>query len=152
MLNKKMTLRQTVIVRALAIAFGTAVMTIGVSSPAFAQSNATGTIFGQVPAGSGLTIVLENSATNVHRTITPDAQGKYQATSMPPGAYKVKLMRAGAVEKTLEVEALVGQGVEASFRGDDGVQSVTVSAKINRIDVSNTNNGAVFTAKELAKL
>lgn len=152
MLNKKMTVRQTVMARALAIAFGSVLISTGVTSPAFAQSNATGTIFGQVPATSGLTIVLENSSTNVHRTITPDAQGKYQATSMPPGSYKVKLMRGTSVEKTLEIEALVGQGVEASFRGDDGVQSVTVSAKINRIDVSNTNNGAVFTAKELAKL
>ncbi len=152
MINKKMTMRQTVMVRALAIAFGAAVMTAGVNAPAYAQSNATSTIFGQVQPSPDVTVVLENSATGVRRVITPDAKGKYQATSMPPGHYQVKLMRGDAQEKTLEVEALVGQGVEASFSADAGVQSVTMINRVNRIDVSNTNNGAVFTSKELASL
>ena len=149
---KTKTIKQKVMARAIAIAFGTAIMAVGVSSPVFAQSNATGTIFGQVPTSAGLSIVLENTATGVSRVVTPDASGKYQATSMPPGRYQVKLMRNGKVEKTSDVEALIGQGVEASFVGDGGAQIVTVSAKINKIDVSNTNNGVVFTARELVKL
>ncbi|MYM97298.1 TonB-dependent receptor [Rugamonas sp. FT81W] len=45
---------------------------------------------------------------------------------------------------------LSGQGSNASFSAV--VQSVQVTGRRNRIDVSNTNNGAVFTAKDLAKL
>ncbi|MFZ6818015.1 TonB-dependent receptor [Undibacterium sp. Ji22W] len=146
------TLKHSVIAHAIAIAFGTAVLTLGVSTNIMAQSNATGTIFGQVPVGAGTVVVLENVATGVHRNLTPDAKGRFQATSMPPGKYQVKLMRDGKVEKAIEVEALIGQGVEASFGNEASVQTVTVQAKINRIDVSNTNNGTVFTSKELASL
>jgi len=145
---------RSVMAQALALAFGTALLTLGVPDQSWAQSNATGTIFGQVSAQSGLTIVLENAATGVSRVVTPDAKGKYQATSMPPGRYQVKLMRGGQVEKILAVESLIGQGVEASFLSDakSEIQTVTVQAKVNRIDVSNTNNGTVFTSRELVKL
>ena len=121
-------LKHSVIAHAIAIAFGTAVFTLGVSAPVLAQSNATGTIFGQVPAHAGTTVVLENTATGVSRVITPDAKGKYQATSMPPGKYQVKLLRDGKVEKTVDVEALIGQGVEASFAAEAAIQSVKVAA------------------------
>ncbi|WMW81511.1 TonB-dependent receptor [Undibacterium cyanobacteriorum] len=149
---KTKTMKQKVIAKALAIAFGTAVVSLGVGSTAFAQSNATGTIFGQAPVNQGVTVVIENTATGVSRVVTPDAKGKYQATSMPPGKYQVKLMRNGALEKSLEVENLIGQGVEASFVTEANVQTVTVAAKVNKIDVSNTNNGVILTARELAKL
>ncbi|MES2127446.1 MAG: TonB-dependent receptor [Pseudomonadota bacterium] len=146
MKTKTRTIKGTLLAQALALAFGVS------SLPAFAQSNATGSIYGQVPGEAGLTVVLENEGTGVHRTITPDHSGKFQATSMPPGHYKVSLMRGPALVQALEVEALVGKGVEASFAGASGVQTVTVAARVSRIDVSNTNNGAVFTSKELAAL
>ncbi|WP_256078494.1 TonB-dependent receptor [Massilia sp. YIM B04103] len=135
--------------RAVAIAFGSSIVSAAMVAPAFAQSNATGTIFGQVSEAAGSTVLLENLATGVRRSVTPDARGRYQATSMPPGRYKVQLQRNGAVERTLEVEALVGQGIEASF---DAVQTVTVSSVRKTIDVSNTNNGAIFNAKQLDNL
>ena len=141
--------RTTVIAHALALAFGGVLLSGGLSAPAYAQSNATGIIFGQVANPNGASVVLENTATGARRTVHPDAGGRYQATSMQPGAYKVMLMRGGDVERTLEVEALIGQGVEASF---DALQAVTVSSRRRSIDVSNTNNGAVFTARELAAL
>ncbi len=146
---KKTTCKTTVLARALAIAFGGV---IAVATPAFGQSNATGTIFGQVGETAGATIVLENSATGARRTVSPDANGRYQATSMPPGRYKVQLLQGAAVQQSLEIEALVGQGIEASFVSGSGVQAVKVVGKASRIDVSNTNNGAVFTSKELSKL
>jgi hypothetical protein len=68
---------------------------------------------------------------------------------MSPGHYKVELVREGQVVKTVEVDVIVGQGVEASFAA---LQSVQVTGRRTRIDVSNTNNGATFTARELAKL
>jgi outer membrane receptor protein involved in Fe transport len=130
----------TLVAHALALAF---------AGPVLAQSNATGTIFGQVANGNGATVVLENTATGARRTVSVDANGRYNASSMPPGTYKVMLVRAGTVESTLEVEALIGQGVEASF---ETIQAVTVTSRRPMIDVSNTNNGAVFTARQLAML
>ena len=132
--------RMTLVAHALAMAF---------AGPVLAQSNATGTIFGQVANGGGASVVLENAATGARRTVAVDAGGRYNASSMQPGAYKVMLVRGGTVERVLEVEALIGQGVEASF---EAIQAVTVTSRRPAIDVSNTNNGAVFTARQLAAL
>lgn len=152
MFKKKITIRETAMARVLSVAFGAAVISVSINAPVFAQSNATGIIFGHVPAATGLSVVLENTATGSRRTVTPDEMGKFQATSMPPGHYIVKLLRGEKVEKTLEIEALVGRGVEAAFGAESPLQTVTVSARTNPIDVSNTNNGPVFTARALAKL
>jgi len=130
----------------------------GVPGQAWAQSNATSTIFGEVSAPAGATVVLQNLATGVQRTLTPDASGRYVANSMPPGRYAVRVLRAGTVEATQEVEALIGAGAEANFgpasaAGPVGQeQTVVVKASRNPIDVSNTNNGVIFTAKELKAL
>ncbi|WP_028102860.1 TonB-dependent receptor [Pseudoduganella violaceinigra] len=140
MKNTSQRVRMTILAHALAMAF---------AGPALAQSNATGTIFGHVANGSGVTVVLENVATGARRTVSVDAKGHYNANSMQPGAYKVMLVRDGNVERVLEVEALIGQGVEASF---ETMQAVTVTSRRPTIDVSNTNNGVVFTARQLDEL
>jgi hypothetical protein len=144
-------LRKTVLVHALSIAFGAAALTAAVVQPAMAQSNASGNIFGRVDNGAGSTVVLSNTETGLRRTVTPDASGRYQATALPPGHYKVELMRNGNVANTTEVDVLIGQGVDASFT-DAAVTQVRVTGRHSRIDVSSANNGATFTAKELAQL
>ncbi|TWI65506.1 TonB-dependent receptor-like protein [Pseudoduganella lurida] len=143
--------KKTILVRALSAAFSAAALTVAVAPAAFAQSNAAGTIFGRVEAPAGATVVLSNIETGYRRTVTLDASGRYNATAMPPGHYQVQLLRDGNVEKTTEVDVLVGQGVDASF-ATAGVQSVQVTGRRSRIDVSNSNNGATFTARELARL
>ena len=142
-------LRKTVLVRALAIAFGTAALGAGVLPTAMAQSNAAGNIYGVVESPAGATITLHNIDTGAKRTIAPEANGRYLVTNMPPGHYKVELVRNNAVSNTTEVDVVVGQGVEASFAK---VMAVQVTGRRSRIDVSNTNNGATFTSKELARL
>ncbi|MCS0659390.1 TonB-dependent receptor [Massilia terrae] len=119
-----------------------------------AQSNASGNIFGRVDNAAGASIVLSNTETGLRRTVTPDASGRYTATALPPGHYKVELMRNNAVANTTEVDVLVGQGVDASFisEAEAGVTKVRIVGHHSRIDVSNANNGATFTAKELAQL
>ena len=147
--------RKTVLVRALSIAFGAATLTAAVVPAAMAQSNAAGNIYGNVEAAAGSTVVLLNTDTGAKRIVVPDASGRYFATALPPGHYKVELVRDGQVSKTVEVDVLVGQGVDASFvtaTATPGVQAVQVTGRRNRIDVSSSNNGATFTAKELARL
>ncbi|HEX8479402.1 MAG TPA: TonB-dependent receptor, partial [Telluria sp.] len=145
--------KKTVMVHALTLAFGAAVLSTGVVQTASAQSNASGNIVGTVEQPAGATINLVNTGTGLKRSIVPEASGRYQATTLPAGHYKVDLVRDGNVVNTVEVDVLVGQGVDASFvTATAGVQSVQVRGRRSRIDVSNTNNGATFTARELAAL
>ncbi|MEP7299712.1 MAG: TonB-dependent receptor, partial [Burkholderiales bacterium] len=148
--------RKSLVVRALAIAFGAAAASLAVSPLAYAQSNATGTVYGTVPAGAGDTIAFESLATNAKRSTTPDGNGKFQVTSLPPGRYKVQLMKGATVVSTTEVEVLLGQGVEATFAlaaaGTQVLQSVQVVGSRTVIDVTSTNGGSTFTAKELSVL
>jgi hypothetical protein len=139
------------LVHALSIAFGAAALTVAVVPPAMAQSNASGNVYGRADGVAGATVVLSNTETGLRRTATTDAGGRYQASALPAGHYKVELMRDGKVVNTTEVDVLVGQGVDASFAATS-LTKVEVLARRSRIDVSNANNGAVFTAKELAAL
>ncbi len=133
---------------AVAVAVGLMVSTGAV----YAQSNTTGNVFGVVQAGSGNTVVIENVATGLKRTLTPDAGGRVQATSLPVGTYRASLLKDGKVVQTLEgLEVRIGQGAELNFAST--LETVTVTGVRKTIDVSNTNNsGATFTAQQLAAL
>lgn len=143
-------LRKTILVRALSLAFSTAALTAAVMPTAMAQSNTTGNIVGTVSAPAGTSISLRNLDTGLKRTVTPEANGRYLVTALPTGRYKVELMRDGKVVDSTEVDVIIGQGVDASFVSS--VQAVQVTGRRSKIDVTNTNNGATFSAKELAKL
>ncbi|MDN4052945.1 TonB-dependent receptor [Massilia sp. YIM B02763] len=142
-------LKKTVVVHALALAFGGTALVLGVASPAFAQSNATGTVSGRVEGTPGASIALTNVETGLRRTATVDAAGRYQATSLPPGHYRVDLLQNGNVVRSTEVDVLLAQGVDASFTN---VQEVQVTGRRSRIDLTTAANGVTFTAKELNKL
>jgi len=144
-------LRKTVIAHALTVAFGTAIVMTGVIQPAMAQSNATGTIFGVVVPGPDIKVRIENPDTGVRRTIVPDATGRFQATSLPTGLYKLQLIKGDAVIGTAEADAKLGVGTEVVFPAQT-IQSVQVSGQRRTIDVSTTTGGANFTAKQLDAL
>lgn len=134
---------------AIAVAVGLSV----VSGASFAQSNATGNIYGQVSVAAGSSVLIENTATGVKRTLTPDASGRFVASSLPTGTYKVTLMRDGKVISVTEnVEVSLGQGREVFFADTAATQTVQVVGKVAQIDMSSTTNGATFTAKQLAAL
>jgi hypothetical protein len=118
---------------------------------AMAQSNAAGTVVGRVEGTPGASVVLVNTETGLRRTGNVDASGRFQVTALPPGHYRVDLVQNGNVVRSNEVDVLLGQGVDASFLSA-AVQSVQVTGRRSRIDVSTAANGTVFTAKELAKL
>jgi len=151
-------LRNTVLVRALQVAFATAAITAATMPTAMAQSNASGTVYGKIAGGAGDTIVLKNTGTNATRSSAIDANGNFRVTSLPIGTYTATLVKGGATVGTTQLEVLAGQGVEASFdaapavAGTTAVQTVRVAGRRNRIDVSSSSNGATFTARELEKL
>jgi hypothetical protein len=144
-------LRKTVLVHALSIAFSTAALTVAIMPAAMAQSNVSGNVYGKIAPGSATSAVIKSLDTNQTRTVQIDAAGTFTATALPIGRYNVTLMKGAAAGQSATVEVLAGQGVEAVFAAA-GVQSVEVTARRTRIDISSANNGATFTARELSKL
>ena len=137
--------------RAIAVAVSSLVLLAAASNSAFAQSNASGTVYGSVQPGAGITVVVQNVATGVKRTLTPDANGRFSATALPTGTYKATLLRNGQpAGSSAEVEVLLGQGSEVVIA--DGTQVVQVTANARRLDMSAATNGATFTAKQLDAL
>jgi predicted NUDIX family NTP pyrophosphohydrolase len=148
-------LKKTVLVHALSIAFGGAALGVAVMSPAMAQSNASGSVFGTVAPGSNVQILIENPDIGIRRTLTPDAQGRFVASSLPSGVYRVTQLRDGANVATVEVETGIGRNGEAIFAGAPaagGAQVVQVSARRATIDTSSAGSSATFNARELASL
>lgn len=141
--------KKTMVARALMLAFSTAAITGAITTTALAQSNATGNVYGTAPAGTS--VVIESVGTGAKRSVSVDATGRFQATSLPVGSYRVQLVRGTAVAETQTVEVLLGQGSEVKFGGST-LQSVQIVSRRPTIDVSNTNNGSVFTSKELDAL
>ncbi|MBV8500677.1 MAG: TonB-dependent receptor [Paucibacter sp.] len=134
----------------MAVAAGLAVASSGV----YAQSNATGNVYGTVTAAApGSVVVVENLSTGAKRTATPDASGHYQLTALPPGNYKVSLMKGDALIGTQNVEVLIGAGAEATFASaGNTLETVQVTGTRRLIDAQATNSVSTFTAKQLANL
>ena len=148
--DKTLEFKRTVVSRALAVAFGAVAFAGGINTTAFAQSNATGTIFGQVASGTGTAVNIQNVGTGARRTVVPDASGRFQLTALPPGQYKAQLMKDQAVVSTVDVEVQLGQGAEVTFAAaKSSLQTIQVVGRRETIDVSNTNQGTSLTAAQL---
>jgi len=119
-----------------------------------AQSNITGTIFGQAPAEAGTTIVIENLDTGLSRTVSVDSEGRYRVSSLPNGRYKVTLQKNGAnVSVRDNVAVNIASGVDVSFAGATTLDTVVVTGSmIPVIDVSQTDTRTVLTAEQLNKI
>ena len=150
--------KKSLVVRAMVVAFASVSVSMSLAPVAHAQSNATGTLYGTAPTGVADSVAAESLSTNAKRTATLDANGKFQMTSMPPGRYRVQLMKGQTVVSSTEVEVLLGQGVEAIFTGavaaggSTQLQAVQIVGSRSVIDVSSTNSTTTFTARELAQL
>src|SRR6476646_6598063 len=124
-----MMFRKTVVARALTIAFSTAAMSAAVMSPAMAQSNAAGTIYGRIAPGSATSVTIRNLDTNQTRTVQVDSSGAFSATNLAIGRYRATLVGGSSAGQIAEMEVVAGQGVDAVFAAAaaPGVQSVQVT-------------------------
>ena len=136
---------------AVALAAGSVVVAMGGFNAAYAQTSTTGTIYGQVQQPAGTEIVVENTETGLKRTLRPDATGRFQFTALPPGTYRVTLMRGNAVvQRQDNVEVLLSQNSEVAFTGD--AQRIVVTGAIRKLDVTSAGSTTIFTARELERL
>lgn len=140
-------LRRTALVLALGACFATGV--------AFAQSNTTGTIFGQ--AEPGTTIVLQNVNTGATRSVQVDSSGRYRTPPLQVGTYRVVMQRDGAdVASRDNVPVTISGGSEVSFGGNTDAQVLegisVVASALPAIDVSSVDSRTVLTSEQLAKI
>nr|WP_315472224.1 carboxypeptidase regulatory-like domain-containing protein [uncultured Undibacterium sp.] len=151
MSNKNSVFKKTLVAHALTVAFGFGVVAVSLPTEVLAQSNAAGSIFGK--AAPGATIQILNSDNGIRRSATADTTGRFQITALPIGTYKVDLMKGSSVSQSTTVDVVLGQGTEAVFAAAGGtVQVVQISGARKAIDISSTNNGASFTARQLENL
>ncbi|MDG2540001.1 TonB-dependent receptor [Dyella jiangningensis] len=140
--------------RTMAFAIGLALSVAGGS--AYAQSNATGVIFGSADPGS--TVQIENTGTGLKRELAVDASGRYRASSLPIGEYNVTLTRNGtAVSSRDHVQTQISQGTEVSFataaQNAQNLAAVQVVGNaLPAIDVSSVDSRTVINADQLSKL
>ena len=110
-----------------------------------AQST-TGGIYGTVPAGSSVTI---SNTSGLTRTVTADANGRYNASSLPIGSYSVT---SGSNKRDIVVT--VGSNTNVSFGGSTTtLDTVTVTGStVSPIDVATVSTSTVLTSAQLSRL
>jgi len=135
-------------------------LALGGAGVAFAQSNSSGSIFGQTEAPNAV-IHIENSDTGLVRDIAVDKDGRYRVASLPIGTYKVSLVSNGTTLDTRNnVAVSLGGGVNVSFNNPvasaDNAQNLSavtvVGNALPAIDVSSVDSRTVLTSEQLQKL
>ncbi|WP_237561561.1 TonB-dependent receptor, partial [Frateuria defendens] len=138
----------------LAMALG---LTLAGPAAVMAQSNVTGSIFGQVANHQGSTVTIQNIETGFARSVSVDDTGRYRFSSLPVGRYKVTLQDGqNVVGSRDDVTVVISGGTEVSFGAPAeatnlGAVSVTASA-LPAIDVSSVDTRTVLTSEQLQKL
>jgi hypothetical protein len=131
-----------------------AALALALAGEVQAQST-TGSIFGQVAAGTGDTVKVENAA-GFSREATIDERGRYTIAQLPLGTYTVSIRRQGATVQSREnIELRVGSGVDVSFANEvaQNLSGVNVTANaLPAIDVTSVDSRTVINSEQLARL
>ena len=144
-------LKRSLSARMVALALASLAPVVGLLPAAQAQSNTTGSVFGNVAGGAGATVQLENKATGARRSVPSDAGGRFNFASVVPGSYRLQVLRDGQVVGARDdVELSAGQNLEVSF--GSGLETVQITGARKLIDVSATSSASTFTAATLAAL
>ncbi|MGC2794844.1 MAG: carboxypeptidase-like regulatory domain-containing protein, partial [Candidatus Sulfotelmatobacter sp.] len=125
----------------------------GSALSAWAQSTSTGTVAGSVadPTGalvSGAAVTLTDTATNVARSTTTNATGRYIYVDVNPGIYNIAVSKAGfETTKTENQEVKVGASLTVNLTLQVGGANVVVevSAVGNELQTMNATVGNTIT-------
>jgi hypothetical protein len=130
------------------------------TAPAFAQSF-LGTIRGTVvdPQGqlvSGATVLIIDEGTGTSRTLDTDAEGRYEATNLRPGSYRVEVVTPNfkKFERTGVLVRAAGTAlVDVTLELGNVTETVTVAADaINNITLESQAIARGFDAQQLRDL
>lgn len=138
-----------------------AILLLGVftCSPARAQFE-TATVLGFVHDSSGAAlagakVTLVNMGTNVEVSVTADAQGQFQFTSIRNGEYKVKSSAPGFSETTTEAFAVgvnARQRVDVTLKPGSATETVTVTGAAALLNTEDSERGQIISARDVNNL
>ena len=120
----------------------------------------TGGMEGLVTDSSGaviadVAITIEAADTGITRKVTSDAQGRFSATSLAIGNYRVKAEKDGFATQTQQGLALaIGQVLSVNFSMQVGSiqQEVTVAEVTSQVDVTTSQTGTVVGNQQIQQL
>ncbi len=138
---------------------GVAIGVLLLCLPTFSQGN-FGRILGTVTDQSGgvlagVTVTVVDTQRGVTRALITDAAGEYDAPSLTPGTYSVRVEAKGF--KTLErqnVDVGVGKEVRVDLTPQPGEQqqTVTVTEAVPLVETTNATLGGSITNKDISDL
>ncbi|HST50501.1 MAG TPA: TonB-dependent receptor [Pyrinomonadaceae bacterium] len=110
---------------------------------------------GAVLPGASVTATL--LSTKSSRTTTTDGEGRYRLVELQPGAYSLRVERAGfAPEERVSVSTVAGQSVRLDFTlrpaGPTAEQTVLSGAGAPAVDTTRTVTGGTLTREEVERL
>jgi hypothetical protein len=127
---------------------------------AYAQTAVTGAISGAVADASGAvvpnaTVTIINSGTNAKQVTTTNAEGRYTASQLTPGTYKVSATSAGLQSETTVITVLVGTTLTADIKvtptGDKTIVEVSAST-LPLVDTQNVALATTFNEEQIQAL
>lgn len=125
---------------------------------AHAQST-VGDIYGSAAASQ--TIQIQNLGSGASRSVTVDEDGRYRASSLPVGNYRINVQQNGTTVSTRDINVVAGQSAQVNFTAPattadasaQALDTVTVSANaLTSIDVASVESRTSFTADQLNSL
>ncbi|MFZ0758411.1 MAG: carboxypeptidase-like regulatory domain-containing protein, partial [Candidatus Sulfotelmatobacter sp.] len=125
------------------------VVCLACTLPVWAQSTSSGTVAGTItdPSGAvvaGATVSLTDTATNVSRTATTNATGRYYYADVTPGTYTVTVEKAGFTTAKAEHQVVqVGLALTANLVLQVGGTNVVVEVSTvgNELQTMNATVG-----------
>ncbi|MBL8166686.1 MAG: carboxypeptidase regulatory-like domain-containing protein [Acidobacteria bacterium] len=156
-MNRKGTARNSfaVLVYALLLVFGISLL----SALAFAQAGPTGSVSGKVEDASGASVAgtrvtATNQDTNQSRTVTADAEGRWQIPVLPVGNYKVSFEANGFKKAVanIVVEASVPRVLDAKLEVGEVSAQVDITDAAPLLTPTTVTTFRQLNAEELTKV
>lgn len=119
-----------------------------------AQSNTTGSVFGQAADGDRITVT--HVGTGLERSVSVGNGGDFRIGALPPGQYRVTRTDASGQTTTRDIVVTTGSGSNVSFAAGDAATLDTITVRgtsaVNPIDVSSVESVTIFTEAQIDRL
>jgi hypothetical protein len=103
----------------------------------------------------GAKVTLINIATGLETSITADAQGQYEFTSVRVGEYRVRCSEAGFSETLTEpftVQVNARQRVDVSLKPGAATETITVTGAAALLNTEDSERGQVISPRDVSNL
>jgi len=124
---------------------------VAASPVALAQTNSVGSILGYA-VDPGAQVTVTNAGTGATRTVTADANGRFQMSALPPGVYTAAAMSGGSVATRTDILVTIGSSTAVMFGETAAIEEIVTYGTLTDIDTNATDTRTVFTADSLENL